>query len=64
MTQIDEKSQAIRQVLEQRIAVARRIMDTTSGSIKAYWEGLKNAYLQAYELLGEDIESIKIELEK
>ena len=61
------KEEAIREVLYKRAEICREArkasiakMDTNS---IAYFEGKIDGYMQAYSLLSESLESIKIEIE-
>ena len=59
-----EKEHAIRAVLEKRTNILRDrlIPKAAAATDKAYYEGKKDGYLQAIELLGDSLECIKIEL--
>lgn len=67
-----EKIFAVRKVLLQRMDVVRRIIKGRNIVRKIfklkpydkYYQGKYEGYLQAYDLLGQSIESIEIELEE
>ena len=59
------KEETIRKVLERRMSVIEdHILNSTTQTPmnKAYYQGKRDGYLQAYELIGETLESIRIEL--
>jgi len=60
------KEQAIRDVIQQRIDVLDRVMRNTllSPMEKSYYQGKRDGLLQGFDLVGDSLESIKIELER
>ena len=58
------KIDAIKAVLEKRAEVLRNLLGRTNLSPieRAHWQGKKDGYEQAIDLLGESLESITIEL--
>lgn len=59
-----EKIDAIKAELEKRADVLRNLLGRTNLSQieRAHWQGQKDGYEQAIDLLGEPLESITIEL--
>lgn len=63
MTQAYQKFDAIRRVLKQRRAVLNTLLEKyPDHPDKKYYEGKKDGYDQAIDLLGESLESILVEL--
>lgn len=59
---LTDKEEAIRAVLEQRFAVLRQAIQHAEGENKAYYEGKYDGLSSAYDLIGDTLESICVEL--
>ena len=60
-----EKDEAARSVLRQRFEILRdKVLPICRPGDKEYYTGKMHGYMQAYELLGDTIECIKIELDE
>lgn len=57
------KLEAIMHVLSKRLDCLYRVIDKAEGEQKEWYQGKKAGYLDALSLLGDSLESIKIELE-
>ena len=60
------KEKAIRDVIQQRIDVLDRVMENTllSPMEKSYYKGKRDGLSQGFDLVGDSLESIQIELER
>lgn len=65
MAALSEKEIAIRNVIARRCEIIRRkiLPNVEEKTLAEHYAGKIEGLMQAYELLGESIESIKIELE-
>lgn len=61
-----KKEQAIREVILKRVECLDKIQENTllSPMEKAYYKGKKDGLMQGFDLVGDSLESIQIELEK
>ena len=64
MAALTEKEIAIRKVIEKRYEIIREkiLPNVKEKTLAEYYKGKADGLMQAYELLGESLESIKIEL--
>jgi len=60
---LTDKEEAIRAVLEQRFSALRRAIWHAEGEKKAYYEGKYDGLSDAYDLIGDTLESIEVELD-
>lgn len=58
-----DKEEAIRRVLEQRVDTLRAFLERHPEASRGYYDGEMNGYLQALDLLSDDVECIAVELE-
>jgi hypothetical protein len=63
---MDAKTTAIRKVLLRRADVCQKVLDRKSAddAMRHYLQGKFDGYMQAYELLSDTLECIRVELDE
>lgn len=58
------KERAVASVLAQRIACLDKVIPLREGTERAHYEGKREGYMQAIELIGSSLASVRIELQE
>lgn len=59
---LTDREEAMRAVLDQRMVSLREVIKNTGGAYKSYYEGKLDGLQQAYDLIGDTLESMCVEL--